>query len=157
MFHEVESMKQLHLRGAAEEMQSICLHRRCQILFLALSLSAEDEIDTGCGSLQELTASSGEFSSGNYPSSYDNGMSCSWHITVEANKVPGDTQLSSLAVSCSLGQAYCKMTYMVFLKALCTFIGLFLYICFIFDFEELFEHVLQGNTIFCFSTSKCHV
>uniref|UniRef100_A0A673NE00 Ovochymase 2 n=1 Tax=Sinocyclocheilus rhinocerous TaxID=307959 RepID=A0A673NE00_9TELE len=47
----------------------------------------EDEIDTGCGSLQELTASSGEFSSGNYPSSYDNGMSCSWHITVEANKV----------------------------------------------------------------------
>ncbi|KTG02723.1 hypothetical protein cypCar_00026050 [Cyprinus carpio] len=43
---------------------------------------AEDEIDTRCGSLQELTASSGEFSSGNYPSSYDNGMSCSWHITV---------------------------------------------------------------------------
>uniref|UniRef100_A0A8C1YT96 Zgc:154142 n=1 Tax=Cyprinus carpio TaxID=7962 RepID=A0A8C1YT96_CYPCA len=47
----------------------------------------EDEIDTGCGSLQELTASSGEFSSGNYPSSYDSGMSCSWHITVEPNKV----------------------------------------------------------------------
>lgn len=48
--------------------------------------TGDDVIDTGCGSL-ELTASSGEFSSGNYPSSYDSGVSCSWRITAEADKV----------------------------------------------------------------------
>ncbi|GAA6076871.1 ovochymase-2, partial [Tachysurus ichikawai] len=29
----------------------------------------------------------GEFSSENYPSSYDNSMSCSWTITVDSKKV----------------------------------------------------------------------
>ncbi|XP_073670702.1 ovochymase-2 [Paramisgurnus dabryanus] len=47
----------------------------------------KDGIETGCGSLLELNEESGGFSSGNYPSSYDSGMSCSWRITVEANKV----------------------------------------------------------------------
>ncbi|TRY88335.1 hypothetical protein DNTS_018821 [Danionella cerebrum] len=50
------------------------------------STPKEDELKTGCEGLQELTASSGEFFSGNFPNSYDNGMSCSWQITVEASK-----------------------------------------------------------------------
>ncbi|KAL7877112.1 hypothetical protein SRHO_G00037550 [Serrasalmus rhombeus] len=47
----------------------------------------EEVLDSGCGSPGQLSGNSGEFSSGNYPSNYNNGMSCSWHITVENNKV----------------------------------------------------------------------
>ncbi|KAL2098056.1 hypothetical protein ACEWY4_007263 [Coilia grayii] len=51
--------------------------------------STEDNggVDSGCGGPQQLMVSSGEFTSGNFPGNYDNGKSCSWHITVEANKV----------------------------------------------------------------------
>uniref|UniRef100_A0A8C6WR19 Zgc:154142 n=1 Tax=Neogobius melanostomus TaxID=47308 RepID=A0A8C6WR19_9GOBI len=44
-------------------------------------------LPSGCGSPQELSTESGTFTSWNYPNSYDNGKSCSWHITVEPNKV----------------------------------------------------------------------
>ncbi|XP_061778961.1 ovochymase-2 [Nerophis lumbriciformis] len=40
-----------------------------------------------CGGPQELTAESGTFTSIHYPSSYDNGRSCAWHITVDPDKV----------------------------------------------------------------------
>ncbi|KAK2852327.1 hypothetical protein Q7C36_007528 [Tachysurus vachellii] len=40
-----------------------------------------------CGSPIQLTGEVGEFSSKNYPSSYDNSMSCSWTITVDSKKV----------------------------------------------------------------------
>ncbi|KAJ8336200.1 hypothetical protein SKAU_G00395430 [Synaphobranchus kaupii] len=43
--------------------------------------------DSGCGNPQKLTEPSGEFTSKDYPSSYDNGDSCSWHITVSPDKV----------------------------------------------------------------------
>lgn len=43
--------------------------------------------DSGCGSPQDLSASAGSFSSVNYPNNYDNGKSCSWHITVDPDKV----------------------------------------------------------------------
>ncbi|XP_061536464.1 ovochymase-2 [Phycodurus eques] len=43
--------------------------------------------DSGCGGPQELTGASGTFTSRHYPSSYDNGRSCSWHITVDPDKV----------------------------------------------------------------------
>ncbi|XP_036373333.1 tolloid-like protein 1 [Megalops cyprinoides] len=43
--------------------------------------------DSGCGNPQQFTAPSGEFTSGNYPSSYDNGKTCSWHIIVDTGKV----------------------------------------------------------------------
>ncbi|KAK7930543.1 hypothetical protein WMY93_006938 [Mugilogobius chulae] len=44
-------------------------------------------LPSGCGGPQELSSESGTFTSWNYPNSYDNGKSCSWHITVEPNKV----------------------------------------------------------------------
>ncbi|KAJ8281431.1 hypothetical protein GJAV_G00067600 [Gymnothorax javanicus] len=47
----------------------------------------EEVVDSGCGNPQKLTGSSGEFTSKNYPSSYDNGYSCSWHISVDPDKV----------------------------------------------------------------------
>eukprot|EP00066_Takifugu_rubripes_P022016 XP_011611282.1 PREDICTED: ovochymase-2-like [Takifugu rubripes] len=43
--------------------------------------------DSGCGSPRDLSAESGTFSSVNYPNNYDNGKSCSWHITVDPDKV----------------------------------------------------------------------
>uniref|UniRef100_A0A4W5NF98 Zgc:154142 n=1 Tax=Hucho hucho TaxID=62062 RepID=A0A4W5NF98_9TELE len=43
--------------------------------------------DEGCGGPQALKGPSGEFTSMNHPSSYDNGMSCSWHITVDPGMV----------------------------------------------------------------------
>ena len=46
-----------------------------------------DVVNSGCGGPQQLMMSSGEFTSGNFPGNYDSGKSCSWHITVEANKV----------------------------------------------------------------------
>ncbi|XP_029285789.1 tolloid-like protein 2 [Cottoperca gobio] len=44
-------------------------------------------LDSGCGSPQELSGESGTFTSFNYPSSYDNGKSCTWQITVDPDKV----------------------------------------------------------------------
>ncbi|XP_007562022.2 ovochymase-2 [Poecilia formosa] len=41
----------------------------------------------GCGGPLELTGESGTFTSWNYPSSYDNGISCTWSITVDPDKV----------------------------------------------------------------------
>ncbi|XP_067441011.1 ovochymase-2 [Thunnus thynnus] len=41
----------------------------------------------GCGGPQELSGESGTFTSLNYPSSYDNGKSCTWQITVDPDKV----------------------------------------------------------------------
>ncbi|XP_034543236.1 ovochymase-2 [Notolabrus celidotus] len=43
--------------------------------------------DSGCGGPQELSGESGTFTSAYYPSSYDNGQSCTWHITVDPDKV----------------------------------------------------------------------
>ncbi|KAM9476723.1 ovochymase-2 isoform 2-T2 [Clarias gariepinus] len=43
--------------------------------------------DSGCGNPAELIGETGEFSSVNYPSRYDNGKSCSWTITVDSKKV----------------------------------------------------------------------
>ncbi|KAK6494151.1 ovochymase-2 isoform X1 [Huso huso] len=43
--------------------------------------------DIGCGDPQQLIGPFGEFTSINYPSSYDNGKSCSWQITVDPDKV----------------------------------------------------------------------
>ncbi|XP_057698672.1 ovochymase [Corythoichthys intestinalis] len=63
--------------------------------------------DSGCGGPQQLTGESGTFTSRFYPSSYDNGRSCSWHITVDPDKVISlwfeefaveDTQLCSADV-----------------------------------------------------------
>ncbi|KAM4603345.1 ovochymase-2 [Polymixia lowei] len=42
---------------------------------------------SGCGGPQELSGESGTFTSWNYPSSYDNGRGCAWHITVDPDKV----------------------------------------------------------------------
>ncbi|XP_040002652.1 ovochymase-2 [Xiphias gladius] len=41
----------------------------------------------GCGGPQELSGESGTFTSWNYPNSYDNGKSCTWHINVDPDKV----------------------------------------------------------------------
>ncbi|XP_068614175.1 ovochymase-2-like [Brachionichthys hirsutus] len=43
--------------------------------------------ESGCGGPQQLSGESGTFTSWNYPNSYDNGKSCTWHITVEPDKV----------------------------------------------------------------------
>lgn len=43
--------------------------------------------DSGCGSPQDLSEESGTFSSMNYPNKYDNGRRCTWHITVDPDKV----------------------------------------------------------------------
>uniref|UniRef100_A0A665XBY8 Cubilin-like n=1 Tax=Echeneis naucrates TaxID=173247 RepID=A0A665XBY8_ECHNA len=43
--------------------------------------------ESGCGGPRELLGESGTFTSWNYPSSYDNGKSCTWHITVDPDKV----------------------------------------------------------------------
>lgn len=43
--------------------------------------------DSGCGGPQELSEDSGTFTSGNYPSNYDNGKGCTWHISVHPDKV----------------------------------------------------------------------
>ncbi|XP_056135753.1 ovochymase [Lampris incognitus] len=49
--------------------------------------SSSGELDSGCGGPRELSGESGTFSSWNYPSSYDNGRSCTWYITVDPDKV----------------------------------------------------------------------
>ncbi|XP_054634056.1 ovochymase-2 [Dunckerocampus dactyliophorus] len=51
------------------------------------STTHQEGPDSGCGGPQELTAESGTFTSIHHPSSYDNGRSCSWHITVDPDKV----------------------------------------------------------------------
>lgn len=43
--------------------------------------------DSGCGSPQDLSEETGTFSSMNYPNKYDNGKICTWHITVDPDKV----------------------------------------------------------------------
>ncbi|XP_059189819.1 ovochymase-2 [Centropristis striata] len=43
--------------------------------------------DSGCSSPQELSGESGTFTSASYPSHYENGKSCTWHITVDPDKV----------------------------------------------------------------------
>ncbi|XP_030644095.1 ovochymase-2 [Chanos chanos] len=57
------------------------------VVFVLERNNSTHEEKGGCGSPQQLTGSSGEFSSENYPSSYNNGKSCSWHITVATDKV----------------------------------------------------------------------
>uniref|UniRef100_A0A3Q2CBD6 Zgc:154142 n=1 Tax=Cyprinodon variegatus TaxID=28743 RepID=A0A3Q2CBD6_CYPVA len=42
---------------------------------------------SGCGGPQQMSGDSGTFTSWNYPSSYDNGKSCTWSITVDPDKV----------------------------------------------------------------------
>uniref|UniRef100_A0A667YG15 Zgc:154142 n=1 Tax=Myripristis murdjan TaxID=586833 RepID=A0A667YG15_9TELE len=44
-------------------------------------------VGSGCGGPQELSGDSGTFTSWNYPYNYDNGHSCTWHITVDPRKV----------------------------------------------------------------------
>ncbi|XP_029622136.1 ovochymase-2 isoform X1 [Salmo trutta] len=51
------------------------------------SVSTDEEVNSGCGGPRALKGPSGEFTSMNHPSSYDNGMSCSWHITVDPGMV----------------------------------------------------------------------
>ncbi|XP_038837825.1 ovochymase-2-like [Salvelinus namaycush] len=51
------------------------------------SVSTDEEVNSGCGGPQALKGPSGEFTSMNHPSSYDNGMSCSWRITVDPGMV----------------------------------------------------------------------
>ncbi|XP_042171195.1 LOW QUALITY PROTEIN: ovochymase-2-like [Oncorhynchus tshawytscha] len=51
------------------------------------SVSTDEEVNSGCGGPQALKGPLGEFTSMNHPSSYDNGMSCSWHITVDPGMV----------------------------------------------------------------------
>ncbi|XP_061737042.1 ovochymase-2 [Nerophis ophidion] len=53
----------------------------------ATSTTHQEGPDSGCGGPRELTAESGTFTSIHYPSSYDNGRSCTWHITVDPDKV----------------------------------------------------------------------
>ncbi|KAM4706649.1 ovochymase-2-like [Discoglossus pictus] len=43
--------------------------------------------DSGCGTIQTLSGSSGSFSSVNYPNNYDSGKNCMWEISVATNKV----------------------------------------------------------------------
>lgn len=43
--------------------------------------------DSGCSAPQELWEESGTFTSENYPSNYDNGKGCTWHISVGPDKV----------------------------------------------------------------------
>ncbi|XP_053711283.1 tolloid-like protein 1 [Synchiropus splendidus] len=49
--------------------------------------SSTEGLASGCGGPQELSGETGTFTSWNYPNSYDNGKSCSWHITVDPDKV----------------------------------------------------------------------
>lgn len=77
---------------SAEKDHRYCMHQSMWLLrhrwsLLLFSLGVVDVVDSGCGGPQQLMVSPGEFTSGNFPSNYDNGKSCSWKITVEANKV----------------------------------------------------------------------
>ncbi|KAK1791945.1 hypothetical protein P4O66_013917, partial [Electrophorus voltai] len=47
----------------------------------------EQVLVSGCGHPVQLSSNTGGFTSGNYPSNYDDGKSCTWLITVESNKV----------------------------------------------------------------------
>uniref|UniRef100_A0A8C7IFX9 Uncharacterized protein n=1 Tax=Oncorhynchus kisutch TaxID=8019 RepID=A0A8C7IFX9_ONCKI len=58
-----------------------------QIIFKKLVLHWLYRVNSGCGGPQALKGPSGEFTCMNHPSSYDNGMSCSWHITVDPGMV----------------------------------------------------------------------
>ncbi|KAM9792333.1 cubilin [Neosynchiropus ocellatus] len=49
--------------------------------------SSNEGLASGCGGPQQLSGETGSFTSWNYPNSYDNGKSCSWHITVDPDKV----------------------------------------------------------------------
>ncbi|KAF7710120.1 ovochymase-2 [Silurus meridionalis] len=51
------------------------------------SAEGEEVLNSGCGKVVQLNGEKGDFSSENYPSSYDNSKSCSWNITVASKKV----------------------------------------------------------------------
>ena len=44
---------------------------------------------SGCGGAANLTGTSGEFSSGNYPNDYSKNSFCTWTITVKPSEVNG--------------------------------------------------------------------
>ncbi|XP_029115121.1 ovochymase-1 [Scleropages formosus] len=57
------------------------------VVLYVLEKDGGSSVDSTCSGTQQLAGLSGEFASGNYPSSYDNGQSCSWDITVNPDKV----------------------------------------------------------------------
>ncbi|KAL3996601.1 hypothetical protein ACER0C_009257 [Sarotherodon galilaeus] len=57
------------------------------IYFVDKANSETEGLTLGCGAPQELSGESGTFTSANYPSSYNSGQSCAWHITVDPEKV----------------------------------------------------------------------
>uniref|UniRef100_A0A3Q2VHF8 Zgc:154142 n=1 Tax=Haplochromis burtoni TaxID=8153 RepID=A0A3Q2VHF8_HAPBU len=59
----------------------------CIGLVVIYFVDKADSETEGCGAHQELSGESGTFTSSNYPSSYDSGQSCAWHITVDPEKV----------------------------------------------------------------------
>lgn len=69
--------------------------------------------DSGCGSPQDLSEESGTFSSMNYPNKYDNGRRCTWHITVDPDKVTrtisGLQKRTVLCLAKSWGQTFGQM------------------------------------------------
>lgn len=69
--------------------------------------------DSGCGSPQDLSEESGTFSSMNYPNNYDDGKTCSWHITVDPDKVrtiiSGFQKRTDLCVAKSWRQTFGQM------------------------------------------------
>lgn len=64
-------------------------------------------LDSGCETPAQLIGERGEFSSENYPRSYDNGKSCSWTITVDSKKVGSPRSLG--VIKGSKGQVKAKL------------------------------------------------
>lgn len=74
-------------RDTIDMPQSMLLPRHRLITVVFFPIGVVEVVNSGCGGPQQLMVSPGEFTSGNFPGNYDNGKSCSWKITVEANKV----------------------------------------------------------------------